>query len=181
MTNILHAYASPVVGFLFISMAATTSASDALLTPANQVIDQSLPAARALSMGRAAQTYYTFWNTGDPNLAEQAVAKSFLDLNLPEGRPQGPSGPVLASKKFREAIPDLSVSVEDMYIVGNYVIGRLHFRGHFTGHFNNTKGDGQIIDFSAVDIYQIEDGKIITNWHLEDNLTLLKQMGVVQL
>jgi len=31
----------------------------------------------------------------------------------------------------------------------------------------------------VIDIYTIRDGRIATNWHLEDNLTLLRQLGVV--
>ncbi|MDB5988637.1 MAG: hypothetical protein JWQ10_40, partial [Herbaspirillum sp.] len=39
---------------------------------------------------------------------------------------------------------------------------------------------GQIIDFQAFDLYRVADGRITDNWHLEDNLTLLQQMGIVQ-
>jgi hypothetical protein len=28
---------------------------------------------------------------------------------------------------------------------------------------------------------KVEDGRIADNWHLEDNLTLLKQMGIAHL
>jgi hypothetical protein len=28
-------------------------------------------------------------------------------------------------------------------------------------------------------MYTIRDGHIVANWHLEDNLTLLKQLGIV--
>ena len=41
------------------------------------------------------------------------------------------------------------------------------------------KGQGQPIDFIATDIYRIANGKIAENWHLEDNLTLLQQVGIV--
>ena len=55
----------------------------------------------------------------------------------------------------------------------------LHFTGHFTGTFNGVQGKGQVVDFIATDIYRIRDGKITDNWHLEDNLTFLQQLGVV--
>ncbi len=47
----------------------------------------------------------------------------------------------------------------------------------FTGTFGPRKGKGQNIDFIATDIYQISGGKIAANWHIEDNLTLMKQLG----
>lgn len=33
--------------------------------------------------------------------------------------------------------------------------------------------------FIATDIYRIANGQIAENWHLEDNLTFLQQIGVV--
>ena len=40
-------------------------------------------------------------------------------------------------------------------------------------------GKGQSIDFIATDIYRVADGRIAENWHLEDNLTFLQQLGVI--
>jgi predicted ester cyclase len=45
--------------------------------------------------------------------------------------------------------------------------------GHFTGKFHNKIGQGQAINFSAVDMYTIKNGKIKSNWHLEDMQTLI--------
>ncbi|WP_049005985.1 ester cyclase, partial [Enterobacter cloacae] len=53
------------------------------------------------------------------------------------------------------------------------------FHGTFTGTFGKLKGKGQKIDFIATDIYEIDDGKIVANWHIEDNLTLMKQLGAL--
>ena len=37
----------------------------------------------------------------------------------------------------------------------------------------------ELIDFIATDIYRIANGRVAENWHLEDNLTLLQQLGLV--
>jgi predicted ester cyclase len=127
----------------------------------------------------SAREYYAFWNTGEERYALKALAPDFIDLNLPEGRPQGLAGPLVASRQFREAVPDLSLSVEHSWVVGDQVISRLRFSGHFTGSFGTRKGDGRAIAFDAVDIYTIKGGQITTNWHLEDNFSLMKQLGAV--
>ena len=59
------------------------------------------------------------------------------------------------------------------------VVTHLCFKGHFTGTWKEVKGQGQPIDFIGTDIYRIANGKIAENWHLEDNLTLLQQVGIV--
>ena len=163
--------------------ALAVSAADSLPVPHSAVIDRSIPAPQREEMSLTARRYYAFWHTGDVAYADAALAPDFVDRTLPPGRPQGPEGPVFASKNFRAAVPDLHLEVEEMLIVGDRVIGRLRFTGHFTGTFGSgaaaRQGDGRAIDFIATDIYRIANGRIAENWHLEDNLTLLQQLGVV--
>ncbi len=125
----------------------------------------------------AAKNYAAFWDTGEEAYAKKALAEDFIDLNLPEGRKQGPQGPLDASNWFRSVVPDLHCEIEEMIVVGDKVILRLKFTGHFTGKFGEIEGKGQTISFSAVDMYTIENGKIKTNWHLEDNQTLMQQLN----
>lgn len=125
----------------------------------------------------AARTYAAFWNTGDPALAHAALSPDFIDRTLPEGRPQGVAGPIAASQTFRAAVPDLRAEIEDLIVAGDRAVVRLHFTGHFSGHFQDLTGDGRAIDFHAIDVYRVADGRIAENWHLEDNLTLLTQLG----
>lgn len=165
---------------LSLSFVLSASAED-LIQPVSIKLDAAINAAQNNAQSLAARRYYTFWNTGDERFAKAALADNFKDLNLPHGRLQGPEGPLQASKNFRAAAPDLKVEVVEMLISGDKVIGRLHFTGHFTGKFMNIQGAGQQIDFSAVDIYRIAQGKIIENWHLEDNLTLMQQLGAVNM
>jgi predicted ester cyclase len=40
---------------------------------------------------------------------------------------------------------------------------------------------GRPVKFFAIDILRIQGGRIVEDWHLEDNLALLEQLGVVSL
>jgi predicted ester cyclase len=156
------------------------AATDSLVVPKKLIVDPSLPKGTARVNELAARRYDTFWNNGDEALAKAALSPQFIDRTPPPGRAQGPQGPLQASKTFRQAVPDLSCEVEQMLVVGDRVVSHLHFAGHFTGSFNGVQGKGQVVDFIATDIYRVADGKIVENWHLEDNLTLLKQLGVIK-
>jgi len=145
--------------------------------PKIMTIDASLSDHKMEEMKVAAQNYAAFWDTGQIRYAKKALATDFIDLNLPKGRKQGPQGPIDASNWFRSVVPDLRSEIEEMIIVDNKVILRLRFSGHFTGQLGEMDGKGQAISFSAVDMYTIVDGKIKTNWHLEDNETLMKQLN----
>jgi predicted ester cyclase len=147
--------------------------ADDLPVPARQVLNG--PA----DVATAARTYAAFWNTGDPALARAALAADFVDRTLPPGRPQGPGGPLAASAAFRAAVPDLRAEIEELIVADDRAVSRLHFTGHFTGSFGAARGQGQSIDFHAIDVYRVANGRIAENWHLEDNLTLLRQLGVI--
>ncbi|AOK34143.1 ester cyclase [Burkholderia cenocepacia] len=157
---------------------AASRAAD-LVAPHSLTVAAGLPAAQARAQILAARRYGTFWNTGDPALARAALAVDFTDRTLPPGREQGVPGPLAASGTMRDAIPDLRCDIEQMIVAGDRVVVHLHFRGHFTGAFNGTAGRGQAIDFIATDIYRIDQGRIAENWHIEDNLTLMRQLGLV--
>jgi predicted ester cyclase len=144
------------------------------------VVAGRIPAAELEATVKAVRTFYEFWNTGDENLLNHAIAKNFTDHTLPAGRPQGPQGPLFASSQFRAAVPDLRVSVEKMIVADDYVTVHMSFSGHFTGLFGRIQGTGQPIVFIATDLVKVENGRITDNWHIEDNLALLQQMGIVR-
>jgi predicted ester cyclase len=144
------------------------------------VVAASIPDAQREATMRAVRAFYDFWNTGDEALLKEAIAPNFTDHTLPPGRPQGPLGPAFASRRFRAAVPDLEVTVEKMIVAGDYVTVHMNFTGHFTGRLGQTQGKGQPVPFIATDLVKIENGRITDNWHIEDNLTLLQEMGVAK-
>ena len=143
------------------------------------IVAGDIPADRRDAMLASAGRFYQFWNTGDEALLRQAISDSFVDHTLPPGRPQGPAGPAAASKAFLAAVPDLTVVVSQQILARDRVVAHLRFTGHFTGQFKNTQGTGQAVDFIATDILAVRGDRITDNWHLEDNLTFLQQIGIV--
>ncbi|WP_227661543.1 ester cyclase [Klebsiella pneumoniae] len=144
--------------------------------PAQLIVDNGLPPATRVANEYVARQYATFWNTGDEALARAALAGNFIDKTPRKGADKGRKARS-SPRAFRQAVPDLRCDVEQMIVAGDRVVSHLHFHGHFTGTFGTRKGKGQNIDFIATDIYQISGGKIAANWHIEDNLTLMKQLG----
>jgi predicted ester cyclase len=145
------------------------------------VVAAPIPDAQREATMKAGRAFYDFWNTGDEALLKEAIAPNFTDHTLPPGRPQGVQGPAFASRQFRAAVPDLKVTVEKMIVAGDYVTAHMSFTGHFTGRFGKTQGKGQPIAFIATDLVKVENGRITDNWHIEDNLTLLQEMGIAKI
>lgn len=152
--------------------------SPELVQPKALTVDRSVGARRAAQEVRLAQQLYTFWNTGQQRHLDAAISPRFRDDTLPPGRPQGPVGPLFASRNFRAAVPDLTCELSDLLVAGDKLTARLVFRGHFTGTFDGVRGRGQSVEFNAIDIQHVGTDRITEDWHIEDNATLLAQLGV---
>jgi predicted ester cyclase len=168
-----------VIAALGIALAAPALAGEGVRI-GELVVATSIPEGQRDAIVKAARAFYEFWNTGDEAALKRAVAPTFIDHTLPSGRPQGPEGPVFASRQFRAAVPDLAVTVEKMIVAGDYVTVHMKFTGHFTGKFGQTQGKGQPIEFIATDLVKIGNAGITDNWHIEDNLSLLQQMDIAK-
>ncbi|HKC51411.1 MAG TPA: ester cyclase [Myxococcota bacterium] len=165
---------------LALSLSAAVLAADGAKID-DVVIARQIPRAQRDATLKAVRAFYDFWNSGDEALLKGAIAPTFTDHTLPAGRPQGPEGPVFASRHFRAAVPDLEVTVEKLIVTGDYVTVHVRFTGHFAGKLGETQGEDQAIAFIATDLLKVENGRITDDWHIEDDLTLLQQMGVAEI
>jgi predicted ester cyclase len=149
------------------------------MTRPRELIAGGVSAAKLAALLRPVNAFYGFWTNGSPALLAQAAGADFTDHTLPVGRAQGLAGLRAASETDLTAVPDLKVTVVQRVVAGDRVVSHLRIAGHFTGSFHGRKGAGQTVDFIATDILRVSAGRITDNWHLEDNLTFLQQIGVV--
>ncbi len=148
------------------------------MTRPQELVSGGLSGARLAALLRPVDAFYGFWTNGSPALLAQAAGVDFTDHTLPGARAQGLEGLRAASKTDLSAVPDLTVNVVQRIVAGDRVVSHLRITGHFTGSFQGHQGAGQTVDFIATDILRVHAGRITDNWHLEDNLTFLQQIGV---
>jgi predicted ester cyclase len=163
---------APVLIVLILgSSAAADAAGSDIPTPGHTIVAKpTKSAAAALSREiHGALLFYAGWNTGRASYFHRALAPTFVDNTLPPGRPQGPAGPITASMQFRKQIPDLRCVVKDLIVAGDQVTVRQRYTG--------TAVNGRHVDFTAIDILLMRDGKVAEDWHLEDYTTLNRQLG----
>jgi predicted ester cyclase len=159
----------------------TSGYEEGLPQPGAITFDDSGGARQSRRAVRAARLYYAFWDTGKPEYADAAAGPNFLDGTLPEGDRQGPEGLKAASRAFRTAVPDLRCAVDHLLVGGDQVVARLTFRGTHEGPFLGHAPTGRAIEFSAIDILRVENGRVVEARHVEDNYnsTLVRQLGAV--
>ncbi len=79
---------------------------------------------------------------------------------------------------FREAFPDLQVTVEDMIAEGDKVAARATMRGTHQGEFLGIPPSGNSIEVPVVDIVRFSDGMGVEHWGVTDNMAMMVQLGV---
>ncbi|MEM6771687.1 MAG: ester cyclase [Bacteroidota bacterium] len=131
-----------------------------------------------------AQQFYD--QLSDPNnenreaLSAVYMADGWVSTPQPLGGP-GRQGFVNTLAAFGGMIPDLKWSVQEMLVDGNRVIVRSIASGTPNspeGHFFGvpTKG-GKKFEVPTIDIHTIEDGKMVSSFHVEDWATAMQQVA----
>jgi predicted ester cyclase len=69
---------------------------------------------------------------------------------------------------YRSVFPDLEIEVVDQVVEGDRVVSRWTARGTHRGRRASLDG---------ITISHIEDGKIVEDWGVSDNVSLLRQLG----
>lgn len=78
---------------------------------------------------------------------------------------------------FAQLMPDLNWSVQAMHQDGNFVTVRSRATGTPVAPFFGVDGEGRSFDILTIDIHELEDGKIIRTYHVEDWATALQQLA----
>jgi steroid delta-isomerase-like uncharacterized protein len=120
------------------------------------------------------------WSTGDMRAVEAAIAPGYL-------RHQPNMVMPVESEKdleqligmYRAGVPDLDIKIQHIVAEGDWVVTRVICRGTHTGELAGIPATGKSLDFTASDIFQMVDGKVVECWHNVDDLGLLQQIGVI--
>jgi steroid delta-isomerase-like uncharacterized protein len=119
------------------------------------------------------------WGKGDFAADQEVVATDLVDHNPVPGWPSDLEGHHQVLVIFRNAFPDLQITLEDVIAEGDKVVDRWTMRATHSGPFMNIPPTGKQVTLTGMDITRIENGKIVELWHQEDMLGLLQQLGVI--
>jgi predicted ester cyclase len=96
----------------------------------------------------------------------------------PEGPEVGPDARQKLYEMFYEAIPDARAEVLDVVAEGDKVVIVDRFGGTHRGKFFGRPGTGNRIEWMAIHIYTICDGKVLEDAVMTDALGIMQQLGL---
>jgi steroid delta-isomerase-like uncharacterized protein len=120
------------------------------------------------------------FNGGNLDLVDELIAPSFVnhDAAMPEPL-RGIEGAKASISGYREAFPDLHITVEEQIAEGEYVTTRWSARGTQEGDLMGIAATGKQATVTGITIDRITGGRFVESWTNWDTLGLLQQLGVV--
>jgi len=120
------------------------------------------------------------FGAGNYDLADELIAADAVghDPALPEPV-KGPEGLKEAARSYREAFPDLKLTVDVAIADGDYVAVRWNARGTQKGELFGIAPTGKQATVTGITIDRHAGGKVAESWTNWDTLGLLQQLGAV--
>ena len=82
------------------------------------------------------------------------------------------------AKGWREAFPDLNITVDKQVAEGDLVAVRWTARGTNTGAGNGIPATGRAVQMTGTTLFRMADGRIAEEWTCADSLGLMRQLGL---
>jgi steroid delta-isomerase-like uncharacterized protein len=125
----------------------------------------------------AKRVFTEIFNQNKFEVADEIYAKDFVnhgvhqDVGLKEDQD--------AARGWKQAFPDLLMTVDKMVAEGDLVTVLWSGRGTNTGTGNGIPATSKKIEGRGITIWRIVDGKIREEWSEFDQLRLMQQLGLV--
>jgi steroid delta-isomerase-like uncharacterized protein len=116
---------------------------------------------------------------GDLSAVDTYLAEDFLNNDPPFGVTPDREGMRSAGVMMRAGFPDWHSDLHALIADGDIVVERFTASGTHRGEVMGVAPSGKTVSLPGINIWRLRDGQIIERWGRLDDLTFLKQLGVV--
>lgn len=117
-------------------------------------------------------------NNGDFPVLDEVIHPNYV-YRSPDQALQGPEALKDLFTAYRTAFPDLHIEIEDLVSAGNKTVISFTLSGTHEGDLMGIASTGRQVKVSGMTFSHFENGKIVEEWELLDQLTLFQQLGIV--
>lgn len=125
------------------------------------------------------------YSNGNLAILDEIASPDLVLGFLPPGTPPGPESMKRHIASSRAAFPDVRVTVDDVFAVGDRVVARYTMAGTHQGPYMNhlktlMPPTGKRFSVAGIDIWRFDaNGKWIECWSSLDRLGMLQQLGAI--
>jgi steroid delta-isomerase-like uncharacterized protein len=125
----------------------------------------------------AKRVFLELYNQNKFEVADQIYAKDFVNHGL--HRNIGLKEDQDAARGWKQAFPDLVISVDQTIAEGDLVTVLWSGRGTNTGAGNGIPATGKKVEGRGITIWRIVNGKITEEWSEFDQLGIMQELGLI--
>ncbi len=124
---------------------------------------------------RAIRRWFSEGWEGNLDLAEEIFSPA-LTTN---GVAVGIEGPKRNNRNRLAGFPDVHAVIEDIIEAGDRFVIRLVWQGTHTGPYSGVSATRRVVRVRGLAIWRFASGKVVEIWSIQDQFSLLRQIGVV--
>ncbi len=126
------------------------------------------------------EQFVRFINTGDPAIGEPIIAQDVVFYAPTSPKPMhGFQSYMAVLTMMRGAMPDVQWKAEEFIAEDNRIMVRFTMSGTQTEPFMGIPATGKKVCVTAMNIYELKEGKIIREHGLPDLFSMLQQLGTI--
>ena len=129
----------------------------------------------------ARRFHMEMFQEGQLDVADEILSPNFVvhSPDYPPELPQGPEGVKMWAGALKNAFPDVKLTHHVEVADGDKVVFQWSCQGTHQNELMGIPASGQPVSISGIDIFRIENGKLVELWQNYDMLGLLRQVGAV--
>ncbi len=119
------------------------------------------------------------WQASNPGVVKEYCAVDIIDHTLPSGLPPGIEGVQVFVGLMTNGVSDIEITIEDQIAEKSFVVTRWLFEATHSGEMMRIPATGKRLSMTGIVIHRIVEGKIVEVWGQDDEMGLMKQLGII--
>ena len=119
------------------------------------------------------------WNKGNVSVIDDLMSEDYARHVSGCPAPLTREGHKKRILQIHRALPDVTMTVEDMIAAGDRVVSRVVLRGTQRDTFMGIPATGRQVTITGIDIARVVNGRLVEHWAEMDTLGLIKQLGAL--
>jgi steroid delta-isomerase-like uncharacterized protein len=125
------------------------------------------------------QRFIDRMNKHDLSAIDEFFDASFVEHDVPPGMPPNREGMKQMFQMFLKGFPDMKMTVDHVVAEGDLVMIHLTTTGTNKGEMMGLPATNKVIKVQEMHLARVVNGKFVEHWGVEDQMTMLQQLGIM--